>query len=182
MKYWFDTEFIEDGETIDLLSIGIVCEDGRELYLCNRDANLNKTTEWMIWNVYPHLGVAYNGELWYWNENVKKDSTLRWNPESVVVSHSEIRDRVKKFMPIYPKPEIWAYYADYDWVAFCQLFGRMVDLPDGFPGWCHDLKQLQEWIGVDIKLPEKKGRQHHSLDDAKWTREAYLWLKSYAKI
>ena len=25
MKYFFDTEFIEDGRTIDLISIGIVC-------------------------------------------------------------------------------------------------------------------------------------------------------------
>lgn len=29
MKYWLDTEFIEDGKTIDLVSIGIVSEDGR---------------------------------------------------------------------------------------------------------------------------------------------------------
>ncbi len=33
MRYWYDTEFIEDGKTIDLISIGIVAEDGRELYL-----------------------------------------------------------------------------------------------------------------------------------------------------
>jgi hypothetical protein len=25
-KYFYDTEFIEDGKTIDLVSIGIVCE------------------------------------------------------------------------------------------------------------------------------------------------------------
>jgi hypothetical protein len=30
MRYWLDTEFIEDGKTIDLISIGIVAEDGRE--------------------------------------------------------------------------------------------------------------------------------------------------------
>ena len=24
MRFWFDTEFIEDGKTIDLMSIGIV--------------------------------------------------------------------------------------------------------------------------------------------------------------
>ena len=31
MKYWLDTEFMEDGKTIDLLSIGIVREDGRNI-------------------------------------------------------------------------------------------------------------------------------------------------------
>ena len=40
MRYFLDTEFIEDGKTIDLLSIGIVAEDGRELYLQNVECNL----------------------------------------------------------------------------------------------------------------------------------------------
>lgn len=31
MRFWFDTEFIENGHTIDLISIGIVAEDGRTL-------------------------------------------------------------------------------------------------------------------------------------------------------
>lgn len=39
MKYFLDTEFIEDGVTIDLISIGIVSDDGREFYACNRDAH-----------------------------------------------------------------------------------------------------------------------------------------------
>ncbi|WP_428743140.1 hypothetical protein [Tenacibaculum sp.] len=42
----------------------------------------------------------------------------------------------------YGKPEFYAYYADYDWVLFCWLFGRMVDLPNGFPMYCKDLKQM----------------------------------------
>lgn len=29
MKYWYDTELIEDGKTIDLISVGMVAEDGR---------------------------------------------------------------------------------------------------------------------------------------------------------
>jgi hypothetical protein len=32
MKYWMDTEFIERPYTIDLISIGLVAEDGREFY------------------------------------------------------------------------------------------------------------------------------------------------------
>ena len=32
MKYFYDTEFIEDGSTIELISIGVVAEDGREYY------------------------------------------------------------------------------------------------------------------------------------------------------
>ena len=39
------------------------------------------------------------------------------------------------------KPEFYAYYADYDWVVFAQLFGSMINLPKGFPMYCKDLKQ-----------------------------------------
>ena len=38
-------------------------------------------------------------------------------------------------------PKFYAYYADYDWVAFCWLFGNMIDLPNRFPMYCNDLKQ-----------------------------------------
>lgn len=40
------------------------------------------------------------------------------------------------------KPEFYGYYSDYDWVAFCWLFGKMIDLPKGFPMYCKDLKQM----------------------------------------
>ncbi|MBA3574969.1 MAG: 3'-5' exoribonuclease, partial [Pseudonocardiales bacterium] len=32
MRFFYDCEFIEDGLTIDLVSIGVVDEDGREFY------------------------------------------------------------------------------------------------------------------------------------------------------
>ena len=37
MRYFYDCEFIEDGTTIDLVSIGIVAQDGRELYLVSTE-------------------------------------------------------------------------------------------------------------------------------------------------
>ena len=30
MRFWFDTEFHENGSFIDLISIGVVSEDGRQ--------------------------------------------------------------------------------------------------------------------------------------------------------
>jgi hypothetical protein len=36
-KYFFDTEFDEDGKTIELISIGIKCADGREYYAVSRE-------------------------------------------------------------------------------------------------------------------------------------------------
>lgn len=39
-------------------------------------------------------------------------------------------------------PEFYGYFADYDWVLFCSLFGKMINLPKGFPYYCKDLKQM----------------------------------------
>ena len=55
MRYWFDTEFIDDGLTIDLISIGIVSEDERELYLENAHFDLGAASTWVRENVFPKL-------------------------------------------------------------------------------------------------------------------------------
>jgi hypothetical protein len=55
MKYFLDTEFIEKPCTIELISIGIVSEDGRELYLESSDVDLTDVDPWLKENVIPHL-------------------------------------------------------------------------------------------------------------------------------
>lgn len=55
MRIWFDTEFIEDGKTIDLLSIGMVREDGKVLYFEPRECDRSKASPWVMENVIAHL-------------------------------------------------------------------------------------------------------------------------------
>lgn len=45
MRYFYDTEFIEDGHTIDLISIGVVAEDGRSYYAISKAFNPKKAGE-----------------------------------------------------------------------------------------------------------------------------------------
>jgi hypothetical protein len=155
MRFWFDTEFIEDGRTIVPLSLGIVAEDGREFYVEFRSAERSHANEWVQENVIPHLAPSLDG-LW----------------------RDEIAPAVLAFVGD-ERPEWWAYYADYDWVLLCQLYGRMVDLPKGWPMFCMDVKQLAVHLG-NPRLPEhdveRHGPEHHALADARWTRDAHLWL------
>jgi 3'-5' exoribonuclease-like protein len=148
-RYWFDTEFIEDGRTIDLLSIGIVCEDGREYYAENGQADKSKANDWVKTNVLPHLTGR---------------GIRRWR----------LRHEILDFIGD-TTPEFWAYYGDYDWVALCQLFGTMVDLPEGWPMFAMDVKQLAVSLG-NPRLPEQSSTEHHALNDARWTRDAWIWL------
>ena len=154
MKYWLDTEFIEDGRTIDLLSIGIVAEDGREFYAQPDGADWRKASEWVLANVAPHLQPTYQPRA-----DVRAEVMAFCDP--------------KKF----GKPEFWGYYADYDWVALCQLFGTMMDLPKGWPMYCRDIKQLCDDKG-NPPLPEQGKGEHHALADAKWNKQAWEFLQA----
>jgi len=157
MRYFFDTEFIENGRTIDLISLGMVAEDGRELYLCNRDCRLEQASDWVKQNVLPHLPP--------------ESDTLLW------VAHWQIRDAILKFALPKEKPEFWAYFADYDWVVFCQLFGIMIDLPKGYPMWCRDLKQLMWHLGISKKaLAPSPKNEHDALADARWNKVVFEYL------
>ena len=149
MKYFLDTEFIEDGKTIDLLSIGIVSDEGKIFYAESSEADKSKASDWVKKNVLPH--ITGPGQ-----------------------TRAEIRDGILKYIGA-EKPEFWAYYADYDWVALCQLFGTMMDLPKGWPMYCRDIKQLCDSLG-NPKLPEQKILEHNALADAGHGREMYRFL------
>jgi len=153
MKIWFDTEFIEDGKTIDLISIGMVREDGAVYYAENAECDLSKAGDWVRINVLSQIGNT-----------------------GVPLRRYQIANDVRAFAG--DKPEFWAYYADYDWVALCQLYGTMMDLPEGWPMYCRDVKQLCDALG-NPKLPKQEDSEHHALLDAKWTQRAYEFLRRF---
>jgi hypothetical protein len=55
MKYWIGTEFIERRYTIDLISIGLVAEDGREFYAESSEVDWTKASHWTLETVRPQL-------------------------------------------------------------------------------------------------------------------------------
>ena len=189
MKYWLDTEFIEDGKIIDLISIGIVAEDGRELYAQRDAANFKAGHDWLWRNVYPsllHFNFRTGGRAC---ERNRMADTLRDIHEGRCAKHeecawySDIRGMVRAFCDPdkYDKPEFWGYYADYDWVVLCQLFGTMMDLPKGWPKYCRDIKQLCDDKG-NPKLPEQGRGEHHALADARWNKQVWEFLQEYVHV
>jgi hypothetical protein len=172
MKIFYDTEFLEDGKTIELISIGMVAEDGRELYAVSRDAPWRRIRkhEWLMANVVPHLPQPHGD----WILQMPK----RWLIDfaSPLVEHrQEIADAVRQFIQSTPNAELWAWYGAYDHVALAQLWGPMIDLPPGVPMWTNDLKQEVERRG-NPSLPKQESAEHNALADARWVRDAYVWL------
>jgi hypothetical protein len=164
MKYFIDTEFHEHKKpvkflgitiakvwTIDLISIGIVCEDGREYYAINRDLNLKhaRKNKWLNEHVLSKLPEKRPLYPPHGSPRIYQES-MRWLPMDQI--RQEIIDfcggkpdfDVGGSFYSYPNglPEFYGYYSDYDWVVFCWMFGTMMELPNGFPMYCKDLKQM----------------------------------------
>ncbi len=57
MKYWIDTEFIAHPFTIDLISIGLVDENGREFYAESSEVDWSKANPWTLANVRDYGGL-----------------------------------------------------------------------------------------------------------------------------
>jgi hypothetical protein len=162
MTNWFlDTEFDEDGKTIELISIGLVSDEKpeRQYYAISSEFDPEHCNSWVKANVLPKLGD--------WPRTGR--GLIAQNVRDMVLSSKK---------PI----AFWGYFADYDWVVLCQLFGRMVDLPDGFPQYCNDIKQLMQMLRVlKSELPRQtKTSEHNALSDARWNKEAWLWCKKIA--
>lgn len=221
MKYFIDTEFIEGFHKplfgkkrhfIDLISIGIVCEDGREMYAISTEFDEKDADTWVKTNVISQLpnrrvsqfdspSAKEEARRYKSNEQIKNDIIGFTYPPSISF------DGVKAWFPDDREDiEFYGYYADYDWVVFCSLFGRMIDLPKSFPMYCRDIKQMVDekyntWLrtspvidrarGANITLETYKNLmtrdekyphqtdEHNALADARWNRDFYNFLMTY---
>ena len=283
-KYFYDTEFIEGTQkewfgkskpTIELISIGIVCEDGREFYEVSKDFNLMEA-----WNRYDTVTEKVYGDMRnrypegitkrvYWiRENVLKPIFNDWvtglhkkidrlglncaithedfnfkNFRRLLNIYGKSNDEIKKGIidfvnpdlgwhvtaynnselkrggslhdhfefhnvtsdgeVYYAQPEFYSYYSAYDHVVLCWLFGKMIDLPKGFPMYTIDLKQTLDeyanqladmicyssgnhtvwttdeaikYLNTQYGFPESP-KEHHALVDARFNYELYNFLQ-----
>lgn len=204
MRFHYDTEFVEDGHTIGLLSIGIVADDGREYYAVVDDTwTIQQAVEhpWLRENVVPSLpvkvyehvggmGTAHTrdgrfvefGQRWDWD---------RAHPDyEHVKPRQQVANEVRNFLA--PRPlnfkaadacELWADYGAYDHVALAQLWGPMIELPPGIPMWTNDLRQVIARLGLtDADLPQQEAGQHNALADARHNRTIAQFLDAYQDV
>ena len=171
MRIWYDTEFIEDGHTIDLISIGMVAEDGREYYAISTEFNPKKASDWVKKNVLVYLPPKNPNPADPCVSPRMREEARAWK------KREQIRRDLLAFCDheVYGKPEFWGYYSAYDHVALCQLFGTMMDLPKGWPMYTRDIKQWCDALG-NPELPKQDSGQHHALADARWTKQAWEFL------
>ena len=222
MKYFIDTEFIEgfhkplfgkNRHFIDLISIAITTEDGRSYYRLSREYNYNDADDWVKKNVILPLYLKTVSEQYrkkwtvsnfhefygYSNDSIAEGLKTFVYKTSAINDPNSIAnwDEIKHMFEV----KFYGYYADYDWVLFCSLFGRMINLPKGFPMYCNDLKQMLDeaakkviertsHFGGSINLKDginvlkqmtsypKQEDEHDALSDAKWNLALYNFISN----
>lgn len=171
-------------------------------------------------NVSDWVGFIKEGDNWekVWYKRIKKLINKYGK------TNKEIADEVKEFcldtlvitkhdkkyvgsIDSYKgNPIFYSYYSAYDWVVFCWLFGKMIDLPKGFPMYCIDLKQMLDDKAYNLPITNRKytdeivnkgstfkerlnaikslvnypkqNNEHNALADAKWNLELYKFLNT----
>jgi 3' exoribonuclease, RNase T-like len=147
MRFFYDTEFIDNGRTIELISIGVAAEDGREYYAVSNEFPPEQAGKWVRTHVLPKLPPP-SSQLWR--------------------SRRQIREDLEEFFGIDGDEaiELWAWVAAYDHVVLCQLWGPMSSLPPQIPRFTRELRQYWEERGSP-RMPPRPRDTHDALVDAK---------------
>jgi hypothetical protein len=213
MNFFLDTEFAEGKRKpiwwlptigsfnkprwhIDLISIAIVPEYGNPYVAFSSEFKERWANEWVKKNVLTKLPEKYHKQF------VRDDFGMGERMLVSIKNRSykslkEIANEVRMFCA--DKPVFYAYYADYDWVLFCSLWGSMMGLPDGFPMYCRDLKQMLDEVAEKGFFPQshapsntedavamlknhihypEQANEHDVLDDAKWNLRLFNFIKT----
>jgi hypothetical protein len=146
VRFFYDCEFIEDGTTIDLVSIGVVDESGREFYAVSTEFDPANAIDWVRRNVLDKLPAP---------------ADPAWR------SLAQIRTDLLAFLAEPGEPvELWAWMGGYDHVVLAQLWGDMRALPRLIPRFTHELRQRWEDAGSP-PLPSAPADRHDALADAR---------------
>jgi hypothetical protein len=190
MRVFYDWEFLEDGTTIEPISVGIVAENGNEYYAVNANMPLQRigAHDWLAKNVVPHLPVS-SGDLDVISEYFVKGMEFSANdPLEFTLDYSDedvkhpgrIADEIQSFFVDNTDEhdiELWADFPAYDHVRLMQMWGAMVDRPSFLPMQTDDLQTLWKAKGRPWPLPvQDPGTRHHALFDARHDQALFNFL------
>jgi hypothetical protein len=157
VRYFYDTEFIDNGRTIELISIGVVAADGREYYAVSTEFNPDQAGRWVRAHVLPKLPPP-SSPVWRSRAQIRSD----------LEDFFGVDDPEHTGEPI----ELWAWIGAYDHVALCQLWGPMTGLPPAIPRYTRELRQLWEDRGCP-EMPPRPFDAHDALVDARYNLERF---------
>lgn len=176
-KWTYDTEFHEDGKTIDFISIGMVNLDtGQEYYAVSNEFDTRRVAKnnWLMDNVMSSIDHEKFVVQDFQGARVVRDIYVT---DKAAKSRLEIAADIKDLLvhSTLPSPELWAWFSAYDHVCLAQLWGKMIDLPSGMTMRTNDIGTLVDLAGGPL-IPSQPDGHHNALDDARHNVVRYNWL------
>jgi 3' exoribonuclease, RNase T-like len=192
MRFFYDWEFLEDGKTIDPISVGVVAENGNEYYAVNSHMDVERigAHDWLAKNVVPHLPVEthttdviteYVVKGLKFSEGYTLDIELDHSDENIKHPRRIAHDLLDFFLANVDGHsgdiELWANFGAYDHVRLMQTWGAMIDRPYFLPMQTDDLQTLWKLKGRPSELPVQDPETvHHPLYDARHDRDLFDFL------
>ena len=128
-------------------------------------------------NVTVDSRYPYLNEMGYHKDGQCIDQHRGWIHNCPWRTRKQLRDEVRAFFYLPHGIELWGWCAGYDWVAFCQLFGTMIDLPFGLPHYIRDFQYILDERGIaDVDLPQQEEGLHHALADAHYLKQVWGYI------
>ena len=151
MHLFFNCELTDLKKDADLISIGIISEDGRRFYAEFVDYNREDCSEWSMKNLIPRLRfpVPKHGEEYFYKASrsvhnpVGNDLYSSWSLE-MNGDKEAIRKELLKWLEQYDNIEFVSDSCYYDFTFLIDLLtdgGTVIDLPSNISPACHDINQ-----------------------------------------
>ena len=155
MNLYFDTDFTSLDKYADILSIGIVSDDGKKFYAEFTDYNPEKINYWVGKYILDSFTLDSNNPI-----VVDGDLT------TVKGSKDLISKELSKWLGQYKFCTIWTDCISYNWVLFCDIFDNNFNIPTNIHHLPLDLSTLIYMQGVNdgLKVNEIITKQYALLD------------------
>lgn len=207
-------------KAVELISIGIVSETGARYYAVSKDFNVRKAwdNQWLRVNVLMPILYGFhkaydtkthidNGWTDYgtWYLECKNLMTLQ-SAIMLINRYGLTREQIAKDIENICQPlsdtdnaEFYGYFSSYDWVVFCQLWGRMLKLPEHFNQYPIDLRVMGQLVAdrefAYEPLPRKRFKllkieaddkivrddRHVAIGDALWNKDFDDFITTFHK-
>jgi hypothetical protein len=178
-RLFYDWEFIDTGDRLVGVSLGIVRDDGATYYAETDPLGHPEANDFVKAHVFPYLHRTGPGP----------------DGRPAVKRREQIAEEVEAFAG--PSPRWYGYVDHYDWVLLSQVYGTLTDRPRHWPYGSIDLATLADLVGIypeEDMLSEERltapplsvtvafdlwsgaplpAGAHHALGGAIWTR--VLW-------
>lgn len=174
VKVFMDCEFTGLHKDTTLISIGMVSDDGHELYCELTDYDKEQIDDWLQENVINNLLFNEYGTI---REYLGSVTFVKGTKE-------EVAQAVREWLNQFEKVEIWSDCMHYDIVLFQDLFGGAFGLPEHVYYIPFDISTLFKAHGIDPDIDREAfidipigGTKHNALYDAKVIRACYDKLR-----